>query len=71
MSPAVSSDTVVSVSGSSTRKKKPKFKKLRGKKKADYNFSAQNDILGIVMLEIKGAEDLPRVKNSQYEIFCD
>lgn len=64
MTPAVSSETMVSASGTSTRSKKPKFKKLRGKKKADYNFSTQNDILGIVMLEIKSAEDLPRVKNS-------
>ena len=33
----------------------------------DYNFSAtaSNDILGIVLLEIKGATDLPKLKNSE------
>lgn len=34
-------------------------------KSADYNFSAANDIVGIVMLEIQGATDLPRLKNSK------
>ena len=34
-------------------------------KKADYNFSTENDIHGIVMLEIHGATDLPRLKNSE------
>ncbi|KAG6332884.1 hypothetical protein ID866_6202, partial [Astraeus odoratus] len=32
-------------------------------KHAGYNFSAANDIVGIVMLEIKGATDLPKLKN--------
>ena len=32
---------------------------------ADFNFSAANDIVGIVMLEIQGATDLPRLKNSE------
>ncbi|KAH0832848.1 phosphatidylserine decarboxylase-domain-containing protein [Lanmaoa asiatica] len=32
-------------------------------KSADYNFSAANDIVGIVMLDIQGATDLPRLKN--------
>lgn len=35
-------------------------------KSADYNFSAANDIVGIVMLEIQGATDLPRLKNSEF-----
>lgn len=34
-------------------------------KSADYNFSAANDIVGIVMLEIEGATDLPKLKNSK------
>lgn len=34
-------------------------------KNAGYNFSAANDIVGIVMLEIQGATDLPRLKNSE------
>jgi phosphatidylserine decarboxylase len=42
--------------------KKRKFAKF-GNKKADYNFSAANDIVGIVMLEVQGATDLPRLKN--------
>ena len=37
-----------------------------GSKKTDYNFSAANDIIGIVMLEIQSAADLPRLKNSEY-----
>lgn len=43
---------------------KVKFRKSWGPKNKDYNFSAaQNDILGIVLLEIKGAKDLPRLRN--------
>ncbi|KAF8624424.1 hypothetical protein AX17_007133 [Amanita inopinata Kibby_2008] len=33
------------------------------KGKKDFMFEAGNDIVGIVMLEIQGAEDLPRLKN--------
>ncbi|KZP08405.1 hypothetical protein FIBSPDRAFT_922684 [Athelia psychrophila] len=40
-----------------------KDKKQRKRKKGDFNFSPENDILGIVMLEIQGATDLPRLKN--------
>jgi phosphatidylserine decarboxylase len=61
-----------SSSGSSTppiapasAKKKNFKRKWAARKKADYNLSASNDILGIVMLEIQGASDLPRLKNSQ------
>ncbi|KAG9314770.1 hypothetical protein JVU11DRAFT_3853 [Chiua virens] len=32
-------------------------------KSADFNFSAANDVVGIVMLEIQRATDLPRLKN--------
>jgi phosphatidylserine decarboxylase len=46
-----------------------KAKKFRrswsSQKKVDYNFSTENDIHGIVMLEIHGATDLPRLKNSE------
>ena len=38
-------------------------------KKKDYNFSTENDIQGIVMLEIQNAVDLPRLKNSEYTMF--
>ncbi|KAG1727715.1 phosphatidylserine decarboxylase-domain-containing protein [Suillus lakei] len=42
-----------------------RFRKSWSSKKVDYNFSAanSNDIVGIVMLEIQGATDLPRLKN--------
>ncbi|KAI0067215.1 hypothetical protein BV25DRAFT_1819523 [Artomyces pyxidatus] len=50
--------------GSSTSESK---KRLRtswvGQKKADFDFNAANDIVGIVMVEIQGAADLPRLRN--------
>ncbi|KAF9236303.1 phosphatidylserine decarboxylase-domain-containing protein [Melanogaster broomeanus] len=43
---------------------KKKFRKSwLANKSAAYNFSAANDIVGIVMLEIQGATDLPKLKN--------
>ncbi|KAF9255142.1 hypothetical protein L218DRAFT_1081995 [Marasmius fiardii PR-910] len=33
------------------------------KQRPQYSFAGENDILGIVMLEIQSAEDLPRLKN--------
>ncbi|KAH7884251.1 phosphatidylserine decarboxylase-domain-containing protein [Phlebopus sp. FC_14] len=43
---------------------KKKFRKSWSvTKRTDYNFSAANDIVGIVMLEIQGTTDLPRLKN--------
>jgi phosphatidylserine decarboxylase len=30
----------------------------------DYNFNSEKDILGIVILEVQGAEDLPKLKNA-------
>lgn len=39
------------------------------KKKVDYSLGTQNDIVGIVMLEIQGADDLPRLKNSEIVLF--
>ncbi|KAG8922083.1 hypothetical protein FRC02_012151, partial [Tulasnella sp. 418] len=41
-------------------------KKTKSKKKkhhGDYSLSAGHDIIGIVMIEVKGAEDLPKWKN--------
>lgn len=38
------------------------------KSKAGYQFEGGNDIVGIVMLEIQSAEDLPRLKNSAYPL---
>jgi hypothetical protein len=36
----------------------------RHRKRADYNFSTENDIQGIAMLEILGATDLAKIGNS-------
>ena len=46
-----------------SRDRKSKFRKSWGAKGKDYNFNAANDILGIVMLEIVKANDLPKLKN--------
>ncbi|KAG9044209.1 hypothetical protein FS837_008623 [Tulasnella sp. UAMH 9824] len=45
---------------SRTGKKRPSFKKEFD---SNYKISSTNDIVGIVMLEIQGAEDLPKLKN--------
>ncbi|KAF7793754.1 hypothetical protein EIP86_004873 [Pleurotus ostreatoroseus] len=46
------------------RPSKTRFRKSWGVKNRDYNFSAgSNDIIGIVMLEVQGASDLPRLRN--------
>ncbi|EJD45982.1 hypothetical protein AURDEDRAFT_113883 [Auricularia subglabra TFB-10046 SS5] len=45
------------------QKKRPKFQRAWGSKQSGYSFSQQQDVVGIVMLEIQGAEDLPRLKN--------
>lgn len=50
-------------SGSSTKSGRPRFK--RGSSKpASYNLGTHNDVLGIVMIEIEGATDLPKLPNS-------
>lgn len=64
------SGTVTPTTGSGDSRRptmnKARFRKSWGAKNTtDYNFSAsQNDIMGIVLLEIKGAKDLPRLRNS-------
>ncbi|KAK7042929.1 phosphatidylserine decarboxylase [Paramarasmius palmivorus] len=40
-----------------------KERKDRSRRKSEYSFGGQNDIVGIVMLEIQSASDLPRLKN--------
>ena len=53
---------------------KRKFHKGWKRPKGDYNLNAANDILGIVLLEIQGATDLPKLKNREYFIepmLCD
>ena len=50
-----------------TQDAKVKKRRSRGSKKAgggEYSFNPENDVLGIVMLEIKGANDLPKLSNS-------
>lgn len=62
------------VSGAATPTPRPsgtgksKFRKSWGPKNPrGYNFSAtSHDIVGIVMLEVQGASDLPKLKNSVY-----
>ncbi len=48
------------------KKKRPKFKRGRREKSSEYNFDTSNDMLGIVLLEIVGAENLPKLKNRSY-----
>ena len=44
------------------KKRRPGMsRKARG---GEYSFNPENDVLGIVMLEIKGASDLPKLSNS-------
>ncbi|KAA1476264.1 hypothetical protein DENSPDRAFT_884196 [Dentipellis sp. KUC8613] len=46
-----------------TRKKRLRKSWGAGNKKGDFDFNAANDIVGIVMLEIHGATDLPKLRN--------
>ncbi|KZV90616.1 hypothetical protein EXIGLDRAFT_710770 [Exidia glandulosa HHB12029] len=43
--------------------KRPKFQRAWTSKRSDYSFGQQQDVVGIVMLEIKAAEDLPKLRN--------
>jgi phosphatidylserine decarboxylase len=66
LSPQAHGDTTVTPEGSRpssrARKLRPQFKRPFN---SDFNFAAgANDTVGIVMLEIKGAQDLPKIKNS-------
>ncbi|KZP19931.1 hypothetical protein FIBSPDRAFT_932533 [Athelia psychrophila] len=61
--PVVEGALGLSDNGTSKDVKDKKQKKEGKEKKGDFNFSPENDILGIVMLEIQGATDLPRLKN--------
>lgn len=62
-----------SISGlppSTLRKRRPVFKRGKGKKGTEYTLDhpAQHDILGIVMLEIEGAVDLPKLRNCGFAL---
>ncbi|KAF9461635.1 phosphatidylserine decarboxylase-domain-containing protein [Collybia nuda] len=52
-----------SPSGSGSDNVRAEGVKKGRKKKVEYSLDAGNDIVGIVMLEIQSAEDLPRLKN--------
>ncbi|KZT39119.1 hypothetical protein SISSUDRAFT_1061405 [Sistotremastrum suecicum HHB10207 ss-3] len=52
-----------SASTSSKKKTRPRFRRSWGSKASEYNLTTQNDIMGIIMIEIVGGKDLPKVKN--------
>ena len=43
-----------------------KEKGRKGRKKGEFKLGDDNDIVGIVLLEIQSAEDLPRLSNSAF-----
>lgn len=51
--------------GATAGKRKVRRKKKRGSKEFEFDAEGQRDILGIVVIEIKSASDLPRLKNGQ------
>ncbi|EJD35443.1 hypothetical protein AURDEDRAFT_188738 [Auricularia subglabra TFB-10046 SS5] len=62
------SRTVSSVSTAPTlpsqvQKKLPSFRLNWAGTKIDYSFSGHRDVAGIVLIEVKGAKDLPKTKN--------
>lgn len=53
------------------RRREKKEKRLeRRRTKRDYTFADDEDILGLVQIEIKSATDLPRFKNSECFVRC-
>lgn len=73
LTPSVSSDREdMATSGQTTPrpgdatgdKKRPKFKRSASKQ-SSYTMGTQKDVLGIVMIEIQQAEDLPKIPNSK------
>ena len=63
-SPALSASGTATPTSAAARK--ARFRKSWSAKNTDYNLGGNNDILGIVMLEVKNASDLPKLKNSTY-----
>ena len=49
-----------------TKEKKRKFRRSRKAGGGEYHFNPENDVLGIVMLEISCANDLPKLSNSMW-----
>ena len=62
--PQSSSRSSVATPGGGKKKRLPG--PWNGQKSDSYQFDAGNDIVGIVMLEIHGASDLPRLRNSEF-----
>jgi len=56
------------VGAETPKSKRPKFKRNKDTKGSTYNFGTEKDVLGIVLLEINKAEDLPRLKNSMFPL---
>jgi phosphatidylserine decarboxylase len=49
-----------------SKPKRPRFSRSRTRKQGAYNFGGEKDVLGIVLLEVNKAEDLPKLKNSEF-----
>lgn len=52
------------ITSQDTKEKKRKFRKSKKARGGEYHFNPENDVLGIVMLEISCANDLPKLSNS-------
>jgi phosphatidylserine decarboxylase len=66
--PPMGERTTSSASVSTTSAPQGKKKRIRSwaPKPGEYDFNASQDVVGIVMLEVKNAEDLPKLKNSKF-----
>lgn len=52
------------ITAQDAKDKKRRFRRSRKAGGGEYRLNPENDVLGIVMLEIKGAKDLPKLSNS-------
>ena len=59
-----------SITTQDTKDKRRRFRKSRKAGGGGYHLNPENDVLGIVMLEIKGAKDLPKLSNSMCVPCC-
>ncbi|KAF8518218.1 phosphatidylserine decarboxylase-domain-containing protein [Gautieria morchelliformis] len=60
---ATSETTPILSPDAAVKGKRLKFRRPLSARNTEYNLSAGNDILGIVMLEVQSAKDLPKLKN--------
>jgi phosphatidylserine decarboxylase len=58
------------IAAQDAKEKKRRFRKSRKAGGGEYLLNPENDVLGIVMLEIKGAKDLPKLSNSMCLHLC-